>query len=230
MKTQILIIGLAALFTAGCASNGIAPMGSNTYMINRGGWPHMNGFAVESECYRDANQFCTKQGLIMVPVSATTIDGQVFANNASCKLIFRAVTSTNDPAYKAYQNGKLTATYYIQPQNQNAGQNIAILQQYQAAQRQQQLDNQNTLRQAQVDADRRASDWSQFLINNKPVIQQHDSSGFPNMQQNKSLPTVLDMPGSSDIPTGKTKSGPDGRIWQEYRTISGYTYWRLLFQ
>ena len=190
----------------------------------------MDGFAVESKCYRDANQFCINQGLIMVPVSIATIDGLAFANNASSKLVFRGVASTNDPAYQAYQNGALPETYSAQPQYQKAAQNLAIIQQYQAAQQQQQRDNQNALRQAAVDADRRASDWSQFLSNNKPVIQPHETTAFPNMQQDQKLPSALDMPGSSDMQTGKTKFGPDGRQWNEYRTLTGYTYWRLLGQ
>ena len=95
MKTKLVIIGLAALLAAGCATNSIVSTGNDTYMISRGGWPDMNGFAVEAECYHDANQFCTNHGLVMVPVSITTIDGKVFAHNASSKLIFRAVASTN---------------------------------------------------------------------------------------------------------------------------------------
>jgi hypothetical protein len=57
----------------------------------------MNGFAVEAECYQDANQFCKKRGLVMVPVSTTMINGQAFVHNASCKLVFKAVASTNTP-------------------------------------------------------------------------------------------------------------------------------------
>ena len=97
MKTKLIIIGLAALLATGCASNGIVPVGKDTYMINRGGWPAMNGFAVESECYRDANRFCQSRGLVMVPVETTTIDGKVFTHNASSKFIFKAVASTNAP-------------------------------------------------------------------------------------------------------------------------------------
>jgi hypothetical protein len=266
MKTQILIIGLAALLTAGCASNGIAPMGSNTYMINRGGWPHMNGFAVESECYRDANQFCTEHGLFMVPVSATTIDGQVLANNASCKLIFRAVASTNDPAYKAYQNGKfnaadyrvplpkelsleaayqngsLSAAEYFQLKNQRDAQSQAYLQQLQSAQRQQQQDIQKSLEQTAARAQRSYENvelqsvelQSQPILPNIGLMSQPNlTSGLvqqpPQIQEHQpSLPAAYDMPKSSDMQTGKTKLGPDGRLWHEYRTASGSTtYWRL---
>jgi hypothetical protein len=250
MKTQILIIGLAALLLAGCASNGIAPMGDNTYMIHRGGWPRMDGFAVESECYRDANQFCINKGLIMVPVSTATIDGQVFAHNASSELIFRAVTSTNDLAYKAYQNGKinvadhrvpltkelsletayqngnLSAAEYFQLKSQRDAQSQAYLQQLQAAQRQQQQDIQNSYRQTQAELDKNTANMQQFLINNTPVIQQHQSTAFPSFQPNQKLPSVMDMPSTLDAQTGKSQLGPDGRLWYEYRSATGYTYWR----
>jgi len=94
MKYTILTV---ALLVTGCATHHIVPAGKDTYMINRGGWPHMSGFAVESQCYRDANQFCIQRGLVMVPVSTTTVDGKLFCNNASSQIIFKAVAATNAP-------------------------------------------------------------------------------------------------------------------------------------
>ena len=82
----------------GCASPNLVKTGRDTYMVNGGGWPRMNGFAVESECYQAANQFCATRGLVMGTASATTIDGQPFVHNASCKLVFKAVSSTNAPS------------------------------------------------------------------------------------------------------------------------------------
>jgi len=66
-------------------------MGKDTYMVERGGWPHMNQFALETHCLKDANRFCEKRGLAMVPISRIGRDGQVFQNNATFKLVFRAV-------------------------------------------------------------------------------------------------------------------------------------------
>jgi len=100
MKTKLAIIGLAALLAAGCSS-GPVPVGKDTYMIHRGGWPAMNGFAVEADCYKAANSFCEDRGLIMVPVSTDTIDGKAFAHNASSKLVFKAIASTNASAVLA---------------------------------------------------------------------------------------------------------------------------------
>jgi hypothetical protein len=94
MKFCIPIIFSLAL-CAGCASS-IVPMGKDTYMVERGGWPHMNEFAMEADCLKAANRFCKKRGMAMVVVSTTGRDGQVFANNASCRLIFKTVP-TNSP-------------------------------------------------------------------------------------------------------------------------------------
>ena len=95
MIAKTFTVGLLVILCGGCASPNIVPAGKDTFMVNGGGWPRMNGFAVESECYQAANQFCAKRGLIMIPLSTTTKDGQVFAHNASCKLVFKAVASTN---------------------------------------------------------------------------------------------------------------------------------------
>jgi len=97
MKLKPALVALSALALTGCASN-IVPAGKDTYMIHHGGWPAMNGFACEADCYRDANEFCKERGLVMVPVSTETIDGKVFAHNASSKLIFKSVVSTNTPS------------------------------------------------------------------------------------------------------------------------------------
>jgi len=74
----------------GCASP-VVPMGANTFMVEHGGWPHMNQFALEAKCVRDANRYCERRGLVMVPVSTSGQEGQAFSHNATCKFIFRAV-------------------------------------------------------------------------------------------------------------------------------------------
>ena len=92
MKTKIPMISLAVLLATGCATNDIVPAGpGGAFLITRGGWPQMSGLAAEAACFRDANHFCTNQGLVMIPVSTNLIDGQVFAHSASCSLTFKAV-------------------------------------------------------------------------------------------------------------------------------------------
>jgi hypothetical protein len=240
LKTNILIIGLAALLAAGCASNSIAPMGNDTYMINRGGWPRMNGFAVQSECYRDANQFCTNRGLIMIPVSTTMIDGQVFDHNASSTLVFIAVASTNAPAYKAYQNGNLGVAEYFQPKSQRDTQRQAIIQRNLAISQQQIQNNINFLQQSAAESQRTVDNLElqqashpfvlppgQPTLPNIGLMSQPNLMGGLIQQQEPNLPSAWDMPKSSDLQTGNVKLGPDGRMWHEYRTTSGYNYWKL---
>src|ERR1022692_1971267 len=89
-KSFLLPLTLCAVLICGCASN-VVPMGKETYMIQHGGWPHMNESSLEAKCLKDANSFCEKRGLVMVPVSINGIDGRAFVNNASCKVVFRAV-------------------------------------------------------------------------------------------------------------------------------------------
>jgi hypothetical protein len=96
MKTNLMtaIVVLAAiLLVTSCATRDVVSIGKDTYMVNRGGWPAMNGFECEKACYRAANDYCAKKGLVMVSSTPTTIDGEVFSHNASCKLVFVATNS-----------------------------------------------------------------------------------------------------------------------------------------
>jgi hypothetical protein len=96
MKKIILpMLITVAILLCGCASN-VVPMGRDTFMVEHGGWPDMNESSLEAKCFREANAFCEKKGLVMVPVSINGTDGRVFANNASCKVVFLAVPP-NDP-------------------------------------------------------------------------------------------------------------------------------------
>lgn len=91
MKNKALLsLMLGTTLICGCASN-VVPMGKNTYMIEHGGWPHMNEYSLQAHCLKDANRFCDKHGLDLIQTSFTGRDGQVFAHNATCKLIFKAV-------------------------------------------------------------------------------------------------------------------------------------------
>ena len=90
MRTKHLWIALSALLLAGCANTGVVSTSNNTYMVIRGGWPAMSGFACESECYQAANKFCASNHLAMASSKATVVDGAAFQHNASCKLVFVA--------------------------------------------------------------------------------------------------------------------------------------------
>jgi hypothetical protein len=92
---RFLSVFCLVLALCGC-STGVVPMGRDTYMISRKG----SGWATEGElkakCYRDADKFCTKRGLAMVPVSEKGKDGTPGFFPATCELVFRAV-SPDDP-------------------------------------------------------------------------------------------------------------------------------------
>jgi hypothetical protein len=89
-KTFLLPLALCASFICGCASN-VVPMGKDTYMIQHGGWPHMDEYSLEAKCLKDANKFCDKRDLVMVQTTFNGRDGRAFVNNASCELVFKAV-------------------------------------------------------------------------------------------------------------------------------------------
>ena len=81
------VIGIAS-----CASTGILPIGKDTYMVSK---QTATGFqsavGIKGEILREANEFCAKQGLVMVIVSLNTKDGVPGHSYATAELVFRAV-------------------------------------------------------------------------------------------------------------------------------------------
>ena len=69
--TLLLVTSLAA-----CQSSEPAPMGKNTYMLSGtgawGGWS--SGTAIKSDLYRQATEFCQRQGKQMVRGPAVSND------------------------------------------------------------------------------------------------------------------------------------------------------------
>jgi hypothetical protein len=90
-----LLVCSLAIALCGC-STGVVPMGKDTYMISRKGTGWATHGEMKAKCYRDANKFCAKRGLEMVPVSTTGKDGTPGFLPATCELTFRAVPP-NDP-------------------------------------------------------------------------------------------------------------------------------------
>lgn len=90
---KLFIVAFAVSIICGCATREVVPLGNNTFMVNRGGWPAMNGFACEHECYKAANAFCEANHLVIVSSQPTMIDGAVFQHSASCKLVFVATNT-----------------------------------------------------------------------------------------------------------------------------------------
>jgi hypothetical protein len=88
-KTTLLAV--AALLAAGCASKtGIVPIGDGIYMSSMQDYSlNYHGGKVKAELYREAGEFCAKQGKRSVPVDDTSRDAAAFTNYASAEVKFR---------------------------------------------------------------------------------------------------------------------------------------------
>ena len=91
MKVSLLSLFLACFITA-CASTGIIPIGKDTYMVSKqSATGYQSAVGIKGEVLAEANQFCAKQGLVMVLVSLNTKDGVPGRSYATAELVFRAV-------------------------------------------------------------------------------------------------------------------------------------------
>ena len=97
MKKIASIAG--ALILSACASTGIVPMGKDTYMVSK---QTATGFqpavGITAEILQEANEFCQKQGLVMVVVSLNSKDGVPGRSYATAELVFKALRP-DDPEY-----------------------------------------------------------------------------------------------------------------------------------
>ena len=90
---------LIALAVAGCSS-GVVPAGPQTYMISVTEGPGLtNGGAAKARALRDADEWCHKRGLVMVPVDVAQHGTQPFGRYAGAELTFRAL-KPGDPEIK----------------------------------------------------------------------------------------------------------------------------------
>lgn len=89
MKNAFLIAAVAAL--AGCATpnTGIQPIGSGVYMASKfGGMMTFSGGEVKAELFREAGEFCAKQGKQVQPLDSTSRDSS-YGRHASAEVQFR---------------------------------------------------------------------------------------------------------------------------------------------
>ena len=98
MKTELVIIGLAAVLAVGCANPGIVQLSPNTYMLAREDHAGIfgNESALKAEVIRDANAFAEKKGKIAIPISAKEHPMGILGDWASFELTFKVVDE-NDP-------------------------------------------------------------------------------------------------------------------------------------
>jgi hypothetical protein len=96
MKKIKIIISLAcgAVFLCGCVGSTFAPMGKDTFIVVHRGEIYSTVGSLKIECLSDANAYCQKKGLVMVPVSTSGHDGGVGVIG-ECELVFLAVPASD---------------------------------------------------------------------------------------------------------------------------------------
>jgi len=98
MKTTPLkLLTIAALLTS--CSTGVVPMGKDTYMISGMSPGMVSAGGVRAKLLREANRWCAKRGLAMVPLSYSGQGAVIGQRAANAEIIFRAVPP-NDPENK----------------------------------------------------------------------------------------------------------------------------------
>lgn len=91
----VLSLGLLT----GCTS-AVVPAGPDTYFVSRGPLPIWASAArAKSDCYQEADAWCRKRGLVMVPVSSAAKDAIAGKEPGSAELTFRAL-KPGDPEIK----------------------------------------------------------------------------------------------------------------------------------
>ena len=92
MKMHNLLSICVALVMTACASSGPVPIGRDTYMISKqSSTGFHSGGSVKANCYREANEFCIKQGLQFQPVKDNARDGVPGYAFANAEVVFRCL-------------------------------------------------------------------------------------------------------------------------------------------
>ncbi|CAN7537882.1 hypothetical protein LJR130_003790 [Variovorax sp. LjRoot130] len=87
----IAMVALAAAVLTGCGTTGVQPIGNGVYMSSKlGGMLTYNGGEVKADLFREAAEFCGKQGKKVDPVSSTS-QGAGIGTYASAEIQFRCV-------------------------------------------------------------------------------------------------------------------------------------------
>jgi hypothetical protein len=88
MRGMLLIVLVAI---GGCATpnTGVVPIGNGIYMHSKfGSFTTFSGGEVKAELFKEAAQFCAKQGKRLVPVASTSKDSG-YGTYASAEVQFR---------------------------------------------------------------------------------------------------------------------------------------------
>jgi len=80
----------ACISLAACSTpTGVVPIGDGIYMASDMDGMSWSGGSVKAGLYKQAGEFCTKQGKEVVPVSDKSNDASAFGNYASAEIKFR---------------------------------------------------------------------------------------------------------------------------------------------
>ena len=92
MKIKIISAMSLISMLAACASSGPVSIGRDTYMIaKQSSTGFHSGGSVKADIYREASEFCVKQGLQFQPVSEIAKDGVPGYAFANAEVVFRCL-------------------------------------------------------------------------------------------------------------------------------------------
>lgn len=95
MKALQSVLCVAAL--AGCASSGVVQTNANEYMLAKSsaGGMFVSGESVKADLYIEANEFCSKRGMVVETIAAEGKNAIPFARTSSASLNFRCAPKPN---------------------------------------------------------------------------------------------------------------------------------------
>jgi hypothetical protein len=88
MQRLLMVCGITLL--SGCASS-VVPAGPDTYMISTTEVGVTQGGRAKAAAYREADAWCRKHGLVMVPIAVDQHAAERFGRYGGAELTFRAL-------------------------------------------------------------------------------------------------------------------------------------------
>lgn len=86
---SIFVMGACAALVACSTPTGVVPIGDGIYMASDMDGMSWSGGSVKAGLYKQAGEFCIKQGKQVSPVSDKSNDASAFGNYASAEVKFR---------------------------------------------------------------------------------------------------------------------------------------------
>jgi len=112
MKRLIPLLAISTILLSSCSS-GIVPAGPDTYMVSKSVSAFTTVGRAKASAYREANAWCARRGLVMVPVSVETQNPVAGQHMGNADLTFRAL-KPGDPEIKRVDAEPPTFTERVQ--------------------------------------------------------------------------------------------------------------------